>query len=32
MLTTLNNLKYNNICKKIIEILNKTKPFFEKEN
>ena len=31
MLTTLNYLKYNNFCKKIIEILNKTKLIFEKE-
>lgn len=31
MLSTLNNLKYNNICKKFIEILNKTKSTFEKE-
>ena len=31
MLSSLNNLKYNNICKKFIEILNKTKSTFEKE-
>jgi hypothetical protein len=27
----LNNYRYNNICKKFIEILNTIKPFFEKE-
>ena len=31
MLSKLNNTKYNNICKKFIEILNKTKLFFKKE-
>jgi hypothetical protein len=31
MISKLNNIRYNNICKNIIGILNKTKMTFEKE-